>query len=728
VQRIRTVSKCCLLLPRKISNVPSSIESSYSYHYKVVIGDTSGTINVFEFNKGELGLDFKTPPLQKDITRVELSGPNYNAREKIYISAGTYVRGYSRKGKELFKLDTYLTEAIKSFGIEETRLWTAGEYFLNEYEITKDGSNDKSYFLCPDKINDMFIHNITETANYNPILACQDKGIRLTEDGNVLYAFMAQGAVNCLQPYSKEVKNPQTKHQLDRTMVFGLGDGSFVNILFEPDKPVYLWSAGLEEQKKKAGISLIKVYDFQNRGINDVVVVRDDSTIEVLSLNTDQEYEVQYSTVLNEGVTAVDAGQINVPGLNEFIVSTYSGKVLGYLDSEEVNKVESKKVKENPKDTEKKIKALRAEIDKLKQNGDQLKAEVPPEGVVNTNVNTFKVSHKIARNSNDASYSIHIDSQYPIEFVVVQSLVNVELLEVDSSIAILSLSSTDPDQKNGFAATYRFIDANVLKFEIKLRTIEGQFGDLSCFVIPNANPKTSQAFNIPLKPLSLHERYLAPVNTTKSNFNTLKITGEFSKSDIHTWIANCLPDFPHNLESEEGEANMTYKSNFVGTYLFLKYSDKAAIFQSESLSCVSIIKDVISQQASTRNVHINIQFEDNDQSIKNVLELLKPKFEYYSAITKKYQVLTALKEISNQEGNSNFLSKESREILENADEIQTAFTQQPKKLQYLKGIITDLYADRAKSKGMHNIGPKVAQLISLLNNFNVEALIQFFTH
>ena len=43
------------------------------------------------------------------------------------------------------------------------------------------------------------------------------------------------------------------------------------------------------------------------------------------------------------------------------------------------------------------------------------------------------------------------------------------------------------------------------------------------------------------------------MNTTKSHFNTLKITGEFSKSDIHTWIANCLPDFPHNLESEEGE-------------------------------------------------------------------------------------------------------------------------------------------------------------------------------
>jgi len=193
---------------------------------------------------------------------------------------------------------------------------------------------------------------------------------------------MAQGAVNCLHPFSKEVKAPATKSQLDKTMVFGLSDGTFVNIMFETDKPVFLWSAGLENQKRKAGISLIKVYDFQSRGINDVAVVRDDSTVEIFSLNYDQEYELQYTTNINEGVTAIDAGQVNVPGLNEFMISTYSGKIIGYLDNEEVNKIESKKPKENPKDMEKKIKALRAEIDKLKQNVDQLKAEVPADASV----------------------------------------------------------------------------------------------------------------------------------------------------------------------------------------------------------------------------------------------------------------------------------------------------------------------------------------------------------
>ncbi len=105
-----------------------------------------------------------------------------------------------------------------------------------------------------------------------------------------------------------------------------------------------------------------------------------------------------------------------------------------------------------------------------------------------------------------------MDSQYPIEIVMVQCLVDLELVEVDSSLAILSVSAKKPDQKHGLSATYRFVDSNVLKFEMKFRTIEGQYGDLNCFVIPHANPKTCQAFSIPIKPLNLHERYLAVIS------------------------------------------------------------------------------------------------------------------------------------------------------------------------------------------------------------------------
>lgn len=38
------------------------------------------------------------------------------------------------------------------------------------------------------------------------------------------------------------------------------------------------------------------------------------------------------------------------------------------------------------------------------------------------------------------------------------------------------------------------------------------------------------------------------------------------------------------------------------------------------------------------------------------------------------------------------------------------------------------YADQAKFKGVQNIASKMNELVSLLANFNVETLVQFFSN
>lgn len=45
-------------------------------------------------------------------------------------------------------------------------------------------------------------------------------------------------------------------------------------------------------------------------------------------------------------------------------------------------------------------------------------------------------------------------------------MVPVELLEVDSNIAILSECPEDKDKKFSLSATYRFVDTNISKFEL----------------------------------------------------------------------------------------------------------------------------------------------------------------------------------------------------------------------------------------------------------------------
>ena len=53
--------------------------------------------------------------------------------------------------------------------------------------------------------------------------------------------------------------------------------------------------------------------------------------------------------------------------------------------------------------------------------------------------------------------------------------------------------------------TYRFQEPTK-RFSVNLRTVEGTPGNVSCFVIPNSQPKIAHLITLDIKPLSLHEK------------------------------------------------------------------------------------------------------------------------------------------------------------------------------------------------------------------------------
>lgn len=79
---------------------------------------------------------------------------------------------------------------------------------------------------------------------------------------------------------------------------------------------------------------------------------------------------------------------------------------------------------------------------------------------------------------------------------------------MENEISILSINPTleNVTNPNNILANYRLIEPNPSKFEIRYRTIEGKSGEITCFVVPNVSPKTSQVFKIKVKSLSLHEK------------------------------------------------------------------------------------------------------------------------------------------------------------------------------------------------------------------------------
>jgi len=74
------------------------------------------------------------------------------------------------------------------------------------------------------------------------------------------------------------------------------------------------------------------------------------------------------------------------------------------------------------------------------------------------------------------------------------------------SIRTLFCISLMPVQDGNFMlATYR-CQANTKRLELKINTIEGQYGIIRTYVTPHAKPKTCQVRQYLIKPLSMHLR------------------------------------------------------------------------------------------------------------------------------------------------------------------------------------------------------------------------------
>lgn len=58
---------------------------------------------------------------------------------------------------------------------------------------------------------------------------------------------------------------------------------------------------------------------------------------------------------------------------------------------------------------------------------------------------------------------------------------------------------------NFLLATYR-CQANTTRLELKVRSIEGQYGTLQAYITPRVQPKTCIVKQYQVKPLSLHQR------------------------------------------------------------------------------------------------------------------------------------------------------------------------------------------------------------------------------
>lgn len=149
---------------------------------------------------------------------------------------------------------------------------------------------------------------------------------------------------------------------------------------------------------------------------------------------------------------------------------------------------------------------------------------------------------------------------------------------------------------------------------------------------------------------------------------TLK--GRFQLSEALSWAGSCLPDVPHNVQTDAASTTLTFRSTLVGTLVVLTLQPGVIEIQSDSLSAITIIKDHISTIATQKKITFEVDASITDASWHRNLDLLDPLIQEQYSIAQKNQLIDGLKELQLQEEDLSFLSEEYRQILRNAETIR----------------------------------------------------------
>lgn len=332
------------------------------------------------------------------------------------------------------------------------------------------------------------------------------------------------------------------------------------------------------------------------------------------------------------------------------------------------------------------------------------------------------VNEKFVLWPEDAAYNLTLETQVPIDNILLQSDVPLDIMDTVKNSAVVSFSQCEPNSGQHVLATYR-CQANTTRLDLKIRTIEGQHGIMRVYLTPKLQPKCCQVHHFQIKPLSLHQR--------TSHFDedrplsSLTLRGQFSLAEIHSWVTFCLPDLPERTPATS-QVIITFKNTFLQTQLHCSYRKGEAIFKSENISTISILKDVLTKEATTKKIRLEVSCDVNDMSIPCTLRSIHPHLEHQLNLAKKVQLLEPLKDLRTHEGDVGFLAPEFQEILNQEETLVTEYQKQPCRLDRLYGMITDLYIDKFKFRGV-NVKSQVPALLQVLEKYNLESLINFFS-
>ncbi|KAI1731833.1 bardet-Biedl syndrome 7 protein like protein [Ditylenchus destructor] len=414
-------------------------KKSRSSYDKVVVGGQNGILLCLERKNGDTNIVYKTPP-GLAISCIRLGGALQTQQDKAFVATHTEVRGFSRKGKQFLVFESNMTEGISSIS------------FLLK---VLDGSR-LAYEVCIEEIP------------------------------NILKLFMNDGGFN----KQKVLYGTKNGH-------IGLVDLSTSNgeLCFEM------------ETKSFAAVTAIDCHRIlDSSGTPDIIIAKEDGLIEIYAVDENDLLNFRQLYQCDESVTGMECGKISSELYSEIVVCTYTGWVFALTTDPSVygeqgigqNTSQLENAKQTPQ-LEVKVLQLKNELDeleaKVREERDRFleggKNQQRDESFALTNIPPFIVNDKFVLRKELACYTLSIELAIPIDYVLLQSDVRVDLMDVERNSAVVSVTQSEPGSGNALLAVYR-CQADTTRMEMRIRSIEGQFGTLKIYIVPRLLPLTCQ--------------------------------------------------------------------------------------------------------------------------------------------------------------------------------------------------------------------------------------------
>ncbi|RWS26652.1 hypothetical protein B4U80_03066 [Leptotrombidium deliense] len=712
-----------------------------------VVGDHSGSVHCFQIRENSMETEtvFKTlPGPNAKISCIQVVG-NVSGSPKIMVAFGSSViRGLTRKGKQFFGVElNNLTEPIKHFQLRwPNELFVCGNYIFNHYLISDESSSksnvsNKNFYVSPGKIVDMVVVEDKYRRRIVPVLLCEDRLLRILKDSSCQYEIETCGVPSAMFSYGTV-----TSKENDFLFTYGTLEGKTAMVKLDFTQSAleakHRWE--IPEKGTRAPVHCISAMEKSG----ELYIGRSDGNVEIwtfsescdadghefIDMDSSPLFRLQHNC--SESITSICVCRDGTL----LLCSTFTGVIFGLTRTEIIRQSVSTIDGTTTTELQQKIDFLKCEISELelkltaeKEEYQELTARKNRRGQPKVGLSAlpyFAINDSFLIQE-DATYLLTLEVEVPIDCVIIQSDIPLDLIDCERNSAVISFND---NLQNEVLATFR-CQANTTRLEVKVGSIEGQSGLLRAYIMTRMTPKGCQLKTYQIKALSLHKRKYKDDPDLKTFFNKLTLKGGFSLYEAHTWLSMCLPEIPEKLVTSNTQSTIDYNfvSTLTDTVLVCNCGKGSLNFESDNISTISILKDYITREATKKSIALEMNLNVNEGSVSSTLRKLYPKLKALLKLKEKEMMSEAIKELSITD------PEVAKAMMDDINNIQIDVNVAVLSLDRLYGLITDLFIDYNKMKGntskssVANIKNKINGLVEIIQNFatdehNVDVFIE----